>query len=101
MAAGEWPAEASPLRFAPHTAEDLVAEKWDRAYPRELAAFPSEGLRVTKYFPPVGRIDAAAGDRNLVCSCPPIEELATTVGERRAVAAAGWRAAARRSWSRH
>ena len=80
VAAGEWPAEASPLRFAPHTAEDLVAEKWDRAYPRELAAFPSEGLRVTKYFPPVGRIDAAAGDRNLVCSCPPIEDLATTVG---------------------
>ena len=80
VADGEWPAEASPLRFAPHTAEDLVAEKWDRAYPRELAAFPAEGLRVTKYFPPVGRIDAAAGDRNLVCSCPPIEEFATTVG---------------------
>ena len=80
VAAGEWPAEASPLRYAPHTAEDLVADKWDRAYPRELAAFPAEGLRVTKYFPPVGRIDAAAGDRNLVCSCPPIEEFATTVG---------------------
>ena len=80
VADGEWPAEASPLRFAPHTAEDLVDDTWDRAYPRELAAFPAEGLRVTKYFPPVGRIDAAAGDRNLVCSCPPIEELATTVG---------------------
>ena len=80
VADGEWPAEASPLRFAPHTAEDLVTDTWDRAYPRELAAFPAEGLRVTKYFPPVGRIDAAAGDRNLVCSCPPIEELATTVG---------------------
>ena len=47
-------------------------------YPRELAAFPVAGLRVTKYFPPVGRIDAAYGDRNLVCSCPPIEEFATT-----------------------
>jgi glycine dehydrogenase len=78
VAAGEWSAEDSPLRAAPHTAEELAADDWDRAYPRELAAFPAEGLRVTKYFPPVGRIDAAAGDRNLVCSCPPIEEYATS-----------------------
>jgi glycine dehydrogenase len=48
--------------------------------PARAGRLPSEGLRVTKYFPPVGRIDAAAGDRNLVCSCPPIEEFATTVG---------------------
>ena len=80
VAAGEWAAEESPLHFAPHTAEDLLIEKWDRAYPRELAAFPAEGLRVTKYFPPVSRIDAATGDRHLVCSCPPIEDFATTVG---------------------
>jgi glycine dehydrogenase len=78
VAAGEWAADASPLRHAPHTAEDLLADAWDRAYPRELAAFPDPALRVTKYFPPVGRVDAAGGDRNLVCSCPPIEDHATT-----------------------
>jgi glycine dehydrogenase len=77
VASGEWSAEASPLRFAPHTAEDVAADTWDREYARELAAFPADELRVTKYFPPVGRIDAAAGDRHLVCSCPPIDEYAT------------------------
>jgi glycine dehydrogenase len=79
VAAGEWTAEDSPLRHAPHTAEELLAEEWVRPYPRELAAFPDPALRVTKYFPPVGRVDAAGGDRNLVCSCPPIEEYATTL----------------------
>jgi glycine dehydrogenase len=79
VAAGEWTAESSPLRHAPHTAEALLVEEWVRPYPRELAAFPDRNLRVTKYFPPVGRIDAAGGDRNLVCSCPPIEEYATTL----------------------
>jgi glycine dehydrogenase len=78
VAAGEWAVEHSPLRHAPHTAEDVLADEWARHYPRELAAFPDPGLRVTKYFPPVGRVDAAGGDRNLVCSCPPIEEYATT-----------------------
>jgi glycine dehydrogenase len=79
VAAGEWTAESSPLRHAPHTAEALLVEEWVRPYPRELAAFPDRNLRVTKYFAPVGRIDAAGGDRNLVCSCPPIEEYATTL----------------------
>jgi glycine dehydrogenase len=76
VAGGEWSAGDSPLRHAPHTAEEVAADDWPHPYPRELAAFPDEALRVTKYFPPVGRIDAAAGDRNLVCSCPPIEEYA-------------------------
>ena len=89
VAAGEWSAEASPLRFAPHTAEDLVAEKWDRAYPRELAAFPSEGLRVTKYFPPVGRIDAAAGDATSSARAPRSRSSRPPSAERRAVATAG------------
>ena len=80
VAAGVWTAESSPLRGAPHTAEDVAADSWDRPYPREIAAFPAAGLRVTKYFPPVGRIDAAGGDRNLVCSCPSIEEYATSLG---------------------
>jgi glycine dehydrogenase len=72
----EWPKDDNPLRHAPHTAEDIIADGWDRAYSRETAAFPVPGLRVTKYFPPVSRIDAAYGDRNLVCACPPVEAYA-------------------------
>ncbi|MFN8122221.1 MAG: aminomethyl-transferring glycine dehydrogenase [Thermoleophilia bacterium] len=74
---GEWTAEDSPLRHAPHTADDVAADGWDRPYPRELAAYPLASLRTTKYWPPVGRIDAAHGDRNLVCSCPPMEAYAS------------------------
>ena len=72
--AGHWALAESPLRNAPHTAASVVADCWDRPYGRELAAFPVPGLRVDKYWPPVRRIDQAAGDRNLVCACPPIEE---------------------------
>ncbi|WP_449373651.1 aminomethyl-transferring glycine dehydrogenase [Arthrobacter psychrolactophilus] len=64
----------SPLRNAPHTAAAVVDSNWDRGYSREQAVFPVSSLRQDKYFPPVGRIDGAAGDRNLVCSCPPIED---------------------------
>ena len=64
----------SPLRNAPHTAAAVVDSNWDRGYSREQAVFPVASLRQDKYFPPVGRIDGAAGDRNLVCSCPPIED---------------------------
>jgi glycine cleavage system P protein (glycine dehydrogenase) len=77
VASGEWSAAESPLRHAPHTAEEVAVDEWDRPYPRELAAFPLDALRVTKYFPPVGRIDAAHGDRHLICSCPPVEEYVT------------------------
>ena len=70
---GEWPQGKNPLQLAPHTLADLTAEKWDRPYSRHDAAFPVAGLMTDKYWPPVGRIDAAAGDRNLVCSCPPLE----------------------------
>ncbi len=70
---GEWDVEDNPLRHAPHTANDVAGDAWSRPYPRELAAYPLESLRTTKYWPPVGRIDAAHGDRNLVCSCPPLE----------------------------
>ena len=75
VAAGEWTIDESPLRHAPHTAEDLI-DHWDRAYPRSLGAFPLDSLRTAKYFPPVSRIDAAGGDRNLVCSCEPLEAYA-------------------------
>ncbi len=77
VAAGEWPLEDSPLRQAPHTVDCLVGP-WDHAYPARLAAFPVEGLRQDKYWPPVRRIDGAYGDRHLVCSCPRPEELAAT-----------------------
>ncbi len=71
VGAGEWSAEDSPLRGAPHTTRALVGE-WDRAYDRDLAVFPA-GPDPDKYWPPVARIDQAYGDRNLVCACPPLE----------------------------
>jgi glycine dehydrogenase len=74
VANGDFPVEESPLRQAPHTAAMLVSDEWKQAYPRELAAYPLRSLRHDKYFPPVRRIDGALGDRNLVCSCPPIED---------------------------
>ncbi|UDY25242.1 aminomethyl-transferring glycine dehydrogenase [Nocardioides sp. Kera G14] len=74
VAAGEWTPETSVLRGAPHTSRALVGE-WDRAYSRELAVFPT-GINPDKYWPPVARIDNAYGDRNLVCSCPPVEAFA-------------------------
>ncbi|NCO85956.1 MAG: aminomethyl-transferring glycine dehydrogenase [Rhodobacterales bacterium] len=72
---GEIAAEDSPLRHAPHTVEDLVAD-WTRAYPREQGCFPPGAFRVDKYWPPVGRVDNVYGDRNLVCTCPPVESYA-------------------------
>ena len=72
---GEITAEASPLRHAPHTVNDLVAD-WDRAYTREAGCFPPGAFRVDKYWPPVGRVDNVFGDRNLVCTCPPVESYA-------------------------
>jgi len=72
---GEWPLAESPLRNAPHPAEDLLDEKWERAYSPHLGAYPS-GAPVSKYWPPVSRVDNGYGDRNLVCSCPPVEDFA-------------------------
>ena len=69
---GDHKAEDSPLRRAPHTVEDLVGD-WDRPYTREQACYPPGAFRVDKYWAPVNRVDNAYGDRNLVCSCPPIE----------------------------
>ena len=75
VAAGEWPIDDSPLRMAPHTAEDLLGE-WNRPYSRELGAYPVASLRAAKYFPHVSRIDSAYGDRHLVCTCEPLEAYA-------------------------
>jgi glycine dehydrogenase len=74
VAAGEWRKDDNPLRGAPHTAACLV-DKWDHPYSRELAAYPTgvtPGVHDRKVWPPVRRIDGAHGDRNLVCSCPPV-----------------------------
>ncbi|PVH28949.1 aminomethyl-transferring glycine dehydrogenase [Pararhodobacter oceanensis] len=73
--AGEISAEDSPLRHAPHTVEDLVAD-WNRAYSREQGCFPPGSFRVDKYWPPVGRVDNVWGDRNLSCVCPPMSDYA-------------------------
>ena len=75
VADGEYPVEDSPLRHAPHTVADLVAD-WTRPYTREQGCFPPASFRVDKYWPPVGRVDNVYGDRNLVCTCPPIEAYA-------------------------
>ncbi|WP_414942144.1 aminomethyl-transferring glycine dehydrogenase [Amycolatopsis sp. cmx-11-51] len=71
VARGRWTADNSPLRNAPHTAETLIGD-WDLPYDRELAVYPAGVNRKAKYWPPVRRIDGARGDRNLVCSCPPL-----------------------------
>ncbi len=73
VGAGEWPADDNPLHNAPHTAADVVSDTWSHPYSRELAAYPVASLLDTKYWPPVSRIDQAYGDRNLMCSCPPLE----------------------------
>jgi glycine dehydrogenase len=78
VADGTWSIDDSPLRHAPHTAAELLGE-WQRAYPRELGAYPLPRTRVDKWFPPVSRIDAAYGDRHLVCSCAPLEAYAHEV----------------------
>ena len=64
----------NPLKNAPHTARQIAAEKWERPYSREQAAFPAPWTREHKFWPSVARIDNVYGDRNLFCSCPPIEE---------------------------
>ncbi len=76
VASGTWPLADNPLANAPHTVDCLTTTAWEHPYERELAAFPGTGERGDRYFPPVRRIDGGYGDRNLVCSCPPIEDLA-------------------------
>ena len=73
---GRWKVEASPLRHAPHTVHDIADDGWQRAYSRAEGCFPAGTSRTDKYWCPVGRVDNVYGDRNLVCSCPPIEDYA-------------------------
>ena len=76
VAAGRWPVDDNPLRGAPHTADCLLVSDWDHPYTREQAAYPLGKNFRAKVWPPVRRIDGAYGDRNLVCSCPPVESFA-------------------------
>ena len=73
---GRFKIEASPLRNAPHTVHDIADDAWARAYSRAEGCFPSSTSRTDKYWCPVGRVDNAYGDRNLVCSCPPVTDYA-------------------------
>jgi glycine dehydrogenase len=73
---GRWKVEASPLRHAPHTVHDIADDAWARAYSRAEGCFPAGTSRTDKYWSPVGRVDNVYGDRNLVCSCPPVTDYA-------------------------
>ena len=75
VASGDWPVDNNPLVNAPHTASDVTADSWPHPYSRSEAAFPEGWGRADKYWPPVSRIDGVYGDRNLMCSCPPMELL--------------------------
>ena len=72
---GRIDAENNPLKRAPHTVADLIGD-WERPYSREQACYPAGAFQVDKYWPPVNRIDNAFGDRNLVCTCPPMDAYA-------------------------
>ncbi len=76
VADGTWPKDDNPLVNAPHPAEDLLAGDWTHPYSRAEAAMPDGASPASKYWPPVARIDNVHGDRNLVCTCPPVEALA-------------------------
>jgi glycine dehydrogenase len=77
IASGEWPRDNNPLKCAPHTAAAVSADTWEHPYSREVAAYPAPWLREHKFWPYVGRIDNVYGDRNLVCSCLPMEDYQT------------------------
>jgi glycine dehydrogenase len=74
--AGQWPRDNNPLKHAPHTVASLLGAQWERPYAHETGAFPVASLRQMKYWPPVGRVDNVYGDRNLSCSCVPVEHYA-------------------------
>jgi glycine dehydrogenase len=73
---GSWPRENNPLKNAPHPCDVVVSDSWSRPYSREIAAFPAPWTRERKFWPYVGRVDNGYGDKNLVCTCPPVESYA-------------------------
>jgi glycine dehydrogenase len=76
IAAGRMDRADNPLKNAPHTAAEVMASEWAHGYSREQAAFPAAFVREAKYWPPVKRVDNVYGDRNLVCTCAPLEAYA-------------------------
>ncbi|WP_439787952.1 hypothetical protein [Photobacterium leiognathi] len=70
---GEWPLDDNPLVNAPHSQVDMMEQEWNHTYSREIACFPSAHTKAAKYWPSVNRVDNVFGDRNLVCSCPSID----------------------------
>jgi glycine dehydrogenase len=80
---GKSPKDDNPLKHAPHTAEAVASADWKHAYSREQAAFPAAWTRARKFWPSVGRINNAAGDRHLVCTCPPVESYAARSEDRK------------------
>jgi glycine dehydrogenase len=74
IVAGNLPRDNNPLKNAPHTAAVCCADKWDRPYSREQAAFPTPATRANKFWPSVGRVDNVYGDRNLVCACGSVAD---------------------------
>ncbi len=76
IARGDLDRADNPVKNAPHTAAEVIADAWSHAYPREQAAFPLPWVRARKYWPPVQRVDNVYGDRNLVCTCAPVETYA-------------------------
>jgi glycine dehydrogenase len=70
---GKYPKDNNPLKNAPHTAELATSEAWHQPYSREVAVFPAPWTKVHKFWPPISRVNDVHGDRNLVCSCPPID----------------------------
>ncbi|MDB4946004.1 MAG: hypothetical protein JWP97_5538 [Labilithrix sp.] len=74
--AGSWPKDDNPLKHAPHTIEACTASEWTHPYSREVASFPAAWTRDRKFWPAVGRLNNALGDRKLICACPPIEAYA-------------------------
>ncbi|MDZ4789536.1 MAG: aminomethyl-transferring glycine dehydrogenase [Blastochloris sp.] len=75
IAAGKFDKTDNPLKNAPHTAELVISDSWNRAYSREQAVYPAAWVRLNKYWPPVGRVDNVYGDRNLFCSCINPEDI--------------------------
>jgi glycine dehydrogenase len=76
VASGKADRQNNVLKNAPHTAQQVISDKWDRPYPREQAAYPAPWTREHKFWPAIARIDSVYGDRNLMCSCPPMEAFA-------------------------
>ena len=74
VANGDLDKDDNPLKNSPHTVDSVTSDEWSHGYSRELAAYPVQSLKISKYWSPVGRVDNVYGDKNLVCSCPPMTD---------------------------